>query len=142
MILFLEQFITDENIIFVCLTLALSGSLWLSLAPSGSLWLSIALGICLQSPCLAHKALARLVASLLRNSTLSSPAHLIHSWFGLFWLDFRFRRKQKSDTGRRKRNFDQNKVCKEYWKVCRGCWWNSKGQCLLLQYYQAQQIQI
>ena len=53
---------------------ALSGSLWLSLAPSGSLRLSLALRICLQSPCLAHKALARLVASLLRYSTLISPA--------------------------------------------------------------------
>ena len=38
------------------LTLALPGSLWLSMALSGSLWLCIALQICLQSPCLAHKA--------------------------------------------------------------------------------------
>merc|ERR1712208_183254 len=66
---------------------ALSGSLWLSLAhsdslwlaarlflaPSGSLRLSLALRICLQSPCLAHTALARPVASLLRYSTLISP---------------------------------------------------------------------
>ena len=55
------------------LSLALSGSLWLSLARSGSLWLSIALRICLQSPCLAHKALAWLAASLLRYNTLVSP---------------------------------------------------------------------
>merc|ERR1712001_537639 len=37
---------------------------------SGPLWLSFALRTCLQSPCLAHKALARLGASLLRSSTL------------------------------------------------------------------------
>ena len=43
--------------------------LWPSLALSGSLWLSVSLRICLQSPCLAHKALARLGASLLRSST-------------------------------------------------------------------------
>ena len=42
-------------------------------ALSGSLRLSLALRICLQSPCLAHKGLARLVASLLRYSTLISP---------------------------------------------------------------------
>ena len=51
---------------------SLSGSLWLLLALSGSLWLSIALRICLQSPCLAHKTLARLAASLLRYNTLSA----------------------------------------------------------------------
>ena len=59
------------------LSLALSGSLWLalrlSLAPSGSLWLSIALQICLQSPCSAHKALARLRTPFLSSSTLISP---------------------------------------------------------------------
>ena len=54
-----------------------SGSLWLSLAPSGSLRLSLALRICLQSPCLAHKALARIVASLLRYSTLISPVAVV-----------------------------------------------------------------
>ena len=42
---------------------SLSGSLWLSLAHSGSLLLSE----------IAHKALARLVASLLRYNTLFSP---------------------------------------------------------------------
>ena len=52
---------------------ALSGSLRLYLALSGSLWLSIALRICLQSPYLAHKALAQLAASLLRYNTLISP---------------------------------------------------------------------
>ena len=56
-------------------------ALWLSLAPSGSLWLSQALSgspnfltkplLGSQSPW-AHKALARLVASLLHYSTLSS----------------------------------------------------------------------
>jgi len=55
----------------LALCLALSGSIWLSQALSGSLRLSLALRICLQSPCLAHKALARLVASLLRYSTLT-----------------------------------------------------------------------
>ena len=55
------------------LPLALSGSLWLSLAPSGSLGLSLALRIYLQCPYFAHKALARLVASLLRYSNLFSP---------------------------------------------------------------------
>ena len=55
------------------LSLAFSGSLWLSQALSGSLRLSFPLRICLQSPCLAHKVLARLVASLLRYSTLFSP---------------------------------------------------------------------
>ena len=56
------------------LSLALSYSLWLCLALSDSVWLSLALSlrICLQSPCLAHKALARLAASLLRYSTLIS----------------------------------------------------------------------
>ena len=34
----------------------------------------MALRICLQSPCLAHKALARLVAALPRYSTFYSPA--------------------------------------------------------------------
>ena len=57
----------------VRLSLALSGSLRLYLALSGSLWLSIALRICLQSPYLAHKALAQLAASLLRYNTLISP---------------------------------------------------------------------
>ena len=66
------------------LTLALSGSLWLAvrltLALSGSLWLafllslapscSLKLPICLQSPRLAHKALAQLAAALLRCNTL------------------------------------------------------------------------
>ena len=52
---------------FLWFAQALSGSLRLSLVRSGSLWLSIALRICL-----AHKALARLVASLLRYSTLSN----------------------------------------------------------------------
>ena len=69
---------------------ALSGSLWLSLAPSGSLRLSLALRICLQSPCLAHKALARLIASLLRYSTLISP-ELLNSYY-------RGRKKTDSDT--------------------------------------------
>ena len=55
----------------LALCLALSGSIWLSQALSGSLRLSLALQICLQSPCLAHKALARLVALLLRYSTFS-----------------------------------------------------------------------
>ena len=60
----------------VRLTLALSGSLWPSLALSGSLWLalllslapscSLKLPICLQSPRLAHKAIAQLAAALLR----------------------------------------------------------------------------
>ena len=50
-------------------SLALSGSLWLPLALSGSLWPSIALQIYLQSSCLAHKALAQLVAALLRYMT-------------------------------------------------------------------------
>ena len=51
----------------------LSGSLWFSLALSDSLGrpLALSLQICLQSPCLAHKALARLRASFLRSSTLS-----------------------------------------------------------------------
>ena len=57
----------------VRLTLALFGSLWLPLVLSCSLWLSIALRICLQSPYLAHKALAWLAASLLRYNTLVSP---------------------------------------------------------------------
>ena len=57
---------------------ALSGSLWLCLAPSGSLRLSLALRICLQSPCLAHKALAPLERLLLRYSTLISPGICIH----------------------------------------------------------------
>ena len=48
----------------LCLFPALSGSL------SGSLWLSIALRICLQSPCLAHKTLARLAASLRCNTLM------------------------------------------------------------------------
>ena len=52
----------------------LSGSLWLPLALSCSLRLSIALRICLQSPRLAHKALAQLAAALLRCMTLC--------WFG------------------------------------------------------------
>ena len=52
---------------------ALSGSIWLSQALSGSLRLSMALRICLQSPCLAHKALAQLVAALPRYSTFFSP---------------------------------------------------------------------
>ena len=74
------------------LSLTLSGPLWLSLAFSDSLWLSMAfslsgsltkslrlsltlsdslsLRICLQSPCLAHKALARLGTSFLSSSTL------------------------------------------------------------------------
>ena len=43
------------------LSLVPSGSLWFPLALSGSLWLSIALQICLQNPCSARKALARLV---------------------------------------------------------------------------------
>ena len=43
------------------------------LALSGSVWLSIALRICLQSPCLAHKSLARLGTSFLSSSTLISP---------------------------------------------------------------------
>ena len=60
------------------LSQALPGSLRLSLARSGSLWLSIALRVCLQSPCLAHKALARLVASLLRYSTFFSPVVINH----------------------------------------------------------------
>ena len=50
-------------------------SLWLSLcfslALSNSLSGCLSLRIRLQSPCLAHKALARLGASLLRSSTLS-----------------------------------------------------------------------
>ena len=59
------------------LTLAHSGSLWLaarlSLALSGSLWLSIALQICLPSPCSAHKALAQLGTPFLSSHTLISP---------------------------------------------------------------------
>ena len=50
---------------FPALSGSLSGSLWLPLALSGSLWLSLAMQICLQSPCLARKALAQLVAALL-----------------------------------------------------------------------------
>ena len=57
----------------VWLSLALSGSLWLPLALSGSLWLSIALQICLPSPCSAHKALAQLGTPFLRSLTLISP---------------------------------------------------------------------
>ena len=45
-----------------------------TLALSGSLRLSLDLRIFLQIPCLAHKALARLVASILRFSTLISLA--------------------------------------------------------------------
>ena len=54
--------------LYIWLYLTLSDSAWLCLALSGflSLW------ICLQNPCLAHKALARLAASLLRYSTLIS----------------------------------------------------------------------
>ena len=48
---------------------SLSGSLWLPQAPSGSLRLSIAYQICLQSPCLALKALAQLLAALLGYMT-------------------------------------------------------------------------
>ena len=65
----------------------LSGSLWLSQALSGSLRLSLALYcspnlltkplLGSQGPCSAHKVLVRLVASLLRYSTLSSPVVLI-----------------------------------------------------------------
>ena len=60
-------------------TKILSGSLWLSLAPSGLLRLFLALRICLQSRCLAHKALARLVAGLLRYSTFFIPGVLEQS---------------------------------------------------------------
>ena len=59
---------------------SLSGSLWLPMAPSGSHWLSELAYKALawftkpllgsQSPCLAHKALAQLGASLLHPSTL------------------------------------------------------------------------
>ena len=58
------------------LSSAQSGSLCLAIllyqALSGSIRLSLAL-YCLQIPCLAHKALAWLEASLLSYSTLSSP---------------------------------------------------------------------
>ena len=46
-----------------------SGPLWLPLALSGALWLSITLRICLQSPFLALKALAQLLAALLGYMT-------------------------------------------------------------------------
>ena len=61
----------------------LSGSLWLSQALSGSHWLSIALRICLQSPCLAHKALAWLRMSLLRTLIISVQAKP-KGFFGFF----------------------------------------------------------
>ena len=67
----------------------LSGSLWLPLALSCSLRLSIALRICLQSPRLAHKALAQLAVALLRCMTfcwsdrmLGAPWLLIKSKAG------------------------------------------------------------
>ena len=62
----------------LALCLALSGFIWLSQALSGSLRLSLALRICLQSPCLTHKALARLVAALPRYSTFYSPDPEVH----------------------------------------------------------------
>ena len=55
-------------------------SLWLPLALSGSLCLYIALRICLQSPCLAHKALARLGTLFLSSNTLISPGIMYHAW--------------------------------------------------------------
>ena len=80
------------------LTLALSGSLWLSLALSGPLWLSLALvgsiwlalllslapscslkiPICLQSPRLAHKALAQLAVALQHFMLVWSRLFSIH----------------------------------------------------------------
>ena len=54
----------------------LSGSLWLPLALSCSLRLSIDIRICLQSPRLAHKAIAKLAATLLRCMTLCWSAHV------------------------------------------------------------------
>ena len=70
----LESSLSFVICFFLALFGSLSGSLWLPLAPSGPHcnWLSIALQICLQSPCSAHKALARLVELLLRYSTLFS----------------------------------------------------------------------
>ena len=59
---------SDRNSLWLSLTF--SDSVWLSLILSGSL--SLSLRICLQSPCLVHKELARLLASLLRYSTLIS----------------------------------------------------------------------
>ena len=75
--LWLTLALTRSLWLTLALSGSLSGSLWLSvrlsLAPSGSLRLSLALRICLQSPCLAHKALAQLVAALPRYSTFFSP---------------------------------------------------------------------
>ena len=72
--LWLSLALPDSLWLTLALSLAHYGSLWLTLALSGSLsgsfCLSLALRICLQSPCLAHKALAQLAAALPRCNTL------------------------------------------------------------------------
>ena len=63
--------VLQQNNVEAC---SLWPSLPRSLAPFGSLWPSIALRICLQSSCLAQKALAQLVAALLRYMTFYRSA--------------------------------------------------------------------
>ena len=78
-------FLTLSDSLWLSLALSLSLSLWICLTLSDSLfslsdsvWLSLILSgsrslrICLQSPCLAHKTLTKLVVSLLRYSSLIS----------------------------------------------------------------------